>query len=306
MGARKGSNKPQICKCEFCGQDFHTTHKKKMCDICRPIWISSGKKGCVMLCAIPRHCITCATLFTPSNANWYAKVCSRKCKSRNDVASRNTKAPCRVCGKPNSCSTASGKKFCSIKCKRSVKQASKKLYRRICPICGVKRWDNQDTKKSACDAHKWLAYGIDQHKADAIAHEKECGWCGVLFCRLYGSKSQYCSNQCVDASKRKQKLDMGSGSSRARARRYGVEYEPVNVIKVFERDGWRCQICGRRTPKKLRGRVDCKTAPELDHRVPLSRGGGHTYDNVQCACRDCNGKKSANRCTGQLPLFDVA
>lgn len=34
-------------------------------------------------------------------------------------------------------------------------------------------------------------------------------------------------------------------------------------------------------------------APELDHVVPLSRGGGHVYGNVQLLCRMCNGAKGA-------------
>ena len=44
-------------------------------------------------------------------------------------------------------------------------------------------------------------------------------------------------------------------------------------------------------------------APELDHRVPISKGGTHLYTNVQCACRDCNGKKSNRSTVGQLPMF---
>lgn len=30
----------------------------------------------------------------------------------------------------------------------------------------------------------------------------------------------------------------------------------------------------------------------LDHIVPISKGGPHTYSNTQCLCRDCNLKKS--------------
>jgi 5-methylcytosine-specific restriction endonuclease McrA len=30
----------------------------------------------------------------------------------------------------------------------------------------------------------------------------------------------------------------------------------------------------------------------LDHVIPLSRGGGHTFDNVQCAHLICNIRKS--------------
>jgi 5-methylcytosine-specific restriction endonuclease McrA len=47
---------------------------------------------------------------------------------------------------------------------------------------------------------------------------------------------------------------------------------------VFLRDGGRCQYCGRR-------------ADSVDHVVPRSRGGTHTWDNVVAACSRCNASK---------------
>lgn len=44
---------------------------------------------------------------------------------------------------------------------------------------------------------------------------------------------------------------------------------------VFARDGHSCQYCGER-------------AETLDHVVPRSRGGAHSWDNVVAACRHCN------------------
>ena len=67
--------------------------------------------------------------------------------------------------------------------------------------------------------------------------------------------------------------------------------ENVDPIKVFERDKWKCQICGVKTPRKLRGTINDR-APELDHIMPLSRGGAHSYMNTQCLCRKCNAAKS--------------
>ena len=47
---------------------------------------------------------------------------------------------------------------------------------------------------------------------------------------------------------------------------------------VFARDEHRCQYCGA-------------CAESLDHVMPKSRGGEHTWDNVVAACRRCNTKK---------------
>jgi 5-methylcytosine-specific restriction endonuclease McrA len=47
---------------------------------------------------------------------------------------------------------------------------------------------------------------------------------------------------------------------------------------VFVRDNFECQYCGR-------------PAENVDHIVPKSRGGAHTWDNVVAACRPCNARK---------------
>jgi 5-methylcytosine-specific restriction endonuclease McrA len=51
---------------------------------------------------------------------------------------------------------------------------------------------------------------------------------------------------------------------------------------VFYRDRNRCQYCGRVFPQK---RLN------LDHVIPLSRGGSSGWDNVVCACVECNCRK---------------
>lgn len=49
----------------------------------------------------------------------------------------------------------------------------------------------------------------------------------------------------------------------------------LNRRAVFVRDDYTCQYCG--------GHAD-----SLDHVVPRSRGGTHTWENVVAACRRCN------------------
>lgn len=78
--------------------------------------------------------------------------------------------------------------------------------------------------------------------------------------------------------------------------------ERVDPIKVFERDGWRCQMCRRPTPKKLKGKPKAN-APELDHIIPLARGGEHSYRNTQLLCRACNSAKSDKDVGQQMRLF---
>lgn len=49
---------------------------------------------------------------------------------------------------------------------------------------------------------------------------------------------------------------------------------------VFQRDNYTCQYCGIRTNDLT-----------IDHVVPRSRGGKHTWENVVSACRACNHRK---------------
>ncbi len=53
---------------------------------------------------------------------------------------------------------------------------------------------------------------------------------------------------------------------------------PLNRRSIFLRDDFECQYCDR-------------PAENVDHVVPRSQGGLHTWDNVVAACRRCNSKK---------------
>lgn len=88
--------------------------------------------------------------------------------------------------------------------------------------------------------------------------------------------------------------------ARRRALERGLHADRIDPIKVFDRDKWRCHMCGIKTPKELRGSYDDK-APELDHVVPLAAGGTHTWGNVRCSCRRCNRIK-ADKPFGQLGM----
>lgn len=52
----------------------------------------------------------------------------------------------------------------------------------------------------------------------------------------------------------------------------------LNRRAVFVRDGGRCQYCNA-------------AAESIDHIVPRSKGGAHTWENVVAACRSCNSRK---------------
>jgi 5-methylcytosine-specific restriction endonuclease McrA len=55
---------------------------------------------------------------------------------------------------------------------------------------------------------------------------------------------------------------------------------PLTRREVFVRDDYTCQYCGRRTRDLT-----------LDHIVPRSKGGAHSWENLVAACGPCNHKK---------------
>ena len=62
-------------------------------------------------------------------------------------------------------------------------------------------------------------------------------------------------------------------------RRRVIKFSRENV---FLRDDGRCQYCGRRIPRET---------ATYDHVVPRKLGGPTTWDNIVCACVDCNVRK---------------
>jgi len=66
---------------------------------------------------------------------------------------------------------------------------------------------------------------------------------------------------------------------------------PAKRLRIYERDGWVCQLCDLPVPRWLLGDKRDPLAPTLDHVVPRSRGGGHEEWNLQLAHRRCNSSK---------------
>lgn len=67
-----------------------------------------------------------------------------------------------------------------------------------------------------------------------------------------------------------------------RLNRYvNAPYKGVNLTRqnIFKRDNNECQYCG--TKREL----------TLDHVIPSSKGGQHTWTNLVTACKKCNAKK---------------
>lgn len=77
---------------------------------------------------------------------------------------------------------------------------------------------------------------------------------------------------------------------RRRARKIATAVEPFTRAEVYDRDGWVCQLCLEPVDAGLE--YPDPMSKSLDHRVPLARGGTHSFDNCQLAHLSCNVAKS--------------
>jgi 5-methylcytosine-specific restriction endonuclease McrA len=67
--------------------------------------------------------------------------------------------------------------------------------------------------------------------------------------------------------------------------------EDVQLGTLWIRDGGTCQLCGDPINPALKA-PDPKSV-SIDHVIPLSRGGEHSYANTQLAHFGCNSRKGS-------------
>jgi 5-methylcytosine-specific restriction endonuclease McrA len=80
---------------------------------------------------------------------------------------------------------------------------------------------------------------------------------------------------------------------------------PCTKINILRRDGYECQYCGQRLTN---------ATGTIDHVVPISKGGKHSWSNVVTSCVKCNNKKDNKtpdeakmklRCQPYVPRHDM-
>ena len=229
---------------------------------------------------------------------------------------------CKACGLQ--CQRKRRAAYCSKKCGRSQQVRTKAssgrsgFEDRNCKAClgGFSaRKDNDRIFCSIVCRSAWRAitapppmYRVYRKRpATTQPPQRHCLDCSVVLDGKWVRRCSPCRDAADIIAKRNAKLTQRLTGKKAasrnarKLRQRGVTVEAVNPIVVLERDRWTCQLCGIRTPKKMRGTYN-DNAPEVDHILPIAKGGEHSYRNTQCACRKCNITKSS-KAQGQTRLF---
>ena len=184
-----------------------------------------------------------------------------------------------------------------------------------CPYCTAKIKEQkeraQEEKRRAKEERRLnLKLKAEREEQEKLNTEQVCKWCGKTFTlaeyreREHTNHCQftaYCSSDCREKGNRQalkewNKENKYKARHKERAIKYGCEYENgVTLKRLIKRDGLRCAICGGMCDLNDRsyGNGNGPLYPSIDHIKPMSKQGGHTWDNVQIAHIICNARKSA-------------
>lgn len=275
---------------------------RKKCDECR-----APKRAKPTPCE--GQCPACLSSFVPVNS--WQRFCCRDCARRTRRGSKPKQLwplACKRCGArfESLCETAM---YCSAACKIAECKERQRPGRKVIPLARIKERAaaaKEARKRRGEDHRRRIAEAA--HRRAVLARPRECAGCGAP--HPPGVRAKWCGS-CAQARKQRARLEhKGTEAYRTqkrksrlmrRARERASFVEPVDPYQVFDRDGWRCQLCGKHTPRSKRGTA-ASDAPELDHIIPLALRGEHSYRNTQCACRACNIAKGAKP-MGQALLF---
>lgn len=219
--------------------------------------------------------------------------CSKKLREKEQTVKIRI---CAKCSKEYILKKGETSNFCSKECKDKSKLVIKR-----CIFCN-NEFEGLKSKKFCSDKCSKESYSIKKKLENAekklkfIPKVKKCEYCGGNFETKYGQSGniKYCSEMC-----RKSMQNRKKDRERYRKMRRNGDFDTdITLEKLIERDNNVCGICGKECDKndffktKEGYFVTKDNYPSIDHIHPISKGGTHTWDNVQLAHFRCNTLKN--------------
>lgn len=161
---------------------------------------------------------------------------------------------------------------------------SKWKNKNICPYCK----DTTKINKMLCEQEERLKKQLEKKKHKSIVlYKKKCKQCGKDYVSSK-SISTFCCTECGI------KWRNNRGSKRYKSISLDKD---ITLERLYKNDKGLCALCGEICDLndyyiKNNVIVCGNNYPSIDHIKPISKGGLHSWDNVQLAHRLCNTKKS--------------
>jgi hypothetical protein len=224
-------------------------------------------------------------------------LCAMHYRHQQGRGDRYEELPCAFCGTVTLKKVRSDVtlRYCSIACRSDHFSAQAARVRAHCEAEKAKRSQlvHVPDGPRSCEVPAWH----QSRRRDGLTSggavvwvSGDCVRCGkattVRMAQSVGLPvAVTCSASCQKAESK----------SRRRARVRNAYVEPVFRKRIFERDGWVCQLCG--DPVVPDAKVPHHLAPTIDHIVPLApyrdrEGGPHSMANAQTAHFLCNSRKT--------------
>lgn len=226
---------------------------------------------------------------------------------------------CERCCQPFVATSGKGQRFCSQTCWLADRPATVPKPRaseakpRLCLNCSVEYFlAGGRGSRSFCSvtcgqthaSRLKAARRTRPNCAECARPARKRGLCCTHYNRRYQpdrSHGPVTITEWVQRNPEKAARSAAIKRHRRRARQRGLPNEAIDRQVVGKRDGWRCGICRRMIdPKRA---YPHPLSQSLDHIVPLSKGGHHTYANVRIAHLKCNTERGNRGGNEQLALI---
>lgn len=114
---------------------------------------------------------------------------------------------------------------------------------------------------------------------------RRCRYCDEVF-QIDDNRQVYCSVDC--RIRYNSRFGSASNLRRQAVKRGAILEGRFSLVDVARRDGWVCMLCFGLIDPEVRDRYFQAT---IDHIVPITAGGAHSFANVQLAHWTCNTAK---------------
>lgn len=316
---RLPSNLTESRQCQYCGGPFQVATpsekaRSKYCsDECRKkarlLWSREYQRAVAAGDRAPKategrlitNCLACNTKLKSGQYKYCSNACFVQARSDGIQSWDRSKTDAAACARPSNVSQSPWRHVpneCITNARVFLRRVS--LLRKSAAILH----DCKNCGRLCLNGSKTVCSNRCGRK---LKVNSTCTDCGESFAHSVLHKRRRCK-QCSRQRKHKYKNRL-SANNRKRCRKFGVPFDPsIKARDVCARDNHICHICRRKVLPVFtkKGSVVHPRSPSVDHLIPLSAGiKGHTWDNVRCACFECNWKKGAEW-SGQLSLPLIA